>query len=409
MPLASAQTLPAGPAASTPQASRSRTTILPEPAQTLIFAPSTTTPEPLALTGNDLSIKPSLSTTYDDNIFRVDTARQPKQDELYISPQIAAQLDRVLGKQQISVGGSYQYDIFTMNSDRSRPRFAVNGRLTRSLGAFCSATPYGEFRRERSDYGDINTQVDNTQRTTRYGALLACPRPVGLFPSLAYERFTTRNSSLFDYADQSTDTYIAGIGYRKPSFGQLLLYYRRDNTDRPTLSIENNVDRFGVSFSRSISSLLAADVDLNWISLHSTDPQLSDYKGLGWRVELSSRAIPLTRLTATTTRTIVNDSLITAGYGVLSTYALGAQVRLSDLTSAALTGEYRMRDFRQNAALVRAGLSSDDSVAIRAEIARKLSDRLRLRLTGIHATRSTDTGVSEFKANQITAGADFSF
>lgn len=373
------------------------------------FLPSPTTPLPLSLRENLFQLTARAAVAYDDNIFRATDQSGNKDDELIVSPAASLDVARILGTTQVAVSGQYGYDVFTFHPDRSRPRLTVGGRATADIAGTCGITPYADYRRERTDFGDINAAVDNTSRQARFGALATCLRPAGFFPSLAFERFSTRNDDRFDFADQTTRTYIVGIGYRRPSLGQLQLYYRRDDTDRPTIGTTNTTDRFGVSFDRSISSLLSASIDLNLLSVRSTDPQVSDYTGPGWRVQLVSRAFSPLRIEATTARTIVNDTLLTNDFVLQSSYGVGVSAQISGLTGVSAGVDYRTRDFRAAPELVRGGLSSDDYILFRAGIQRRLSDRIVLRGDVSHTKRLTTPTIADFDANRITASADYRF
>ncbi len=373
------------------------------------FLPSTTTPLPLALRENLFRLTAQASVAYDDNIFRSTDESGAKDDELIVAPAAALDVARILGTTQVAVRGQYGYDIFTFHPDRSRPRLGVAGRATTNIAGTCGVTPYADYRRERTDFGDINAAIDNTSRQARFGVLATCLRPAGFFPSVAFERYSTRNDDLFEFADQTTKTYVVGVGYRRPSLGQLQLYYRRDDTDRPTIGTTNTTDRVGVSFDRAISSLLSASIDLNLLSVRSTDPQVSDYTGPGWRVQLISRAINPLRIEATTARTIVNDTLLTNDFVLQSSYGLGVTAAISGLSSVSAGVDYRTRDFRAAPELVRGGLSSDDYVVLRAGVQRRISDRIVLRGDVSHTKRLTTPTIADFDANRITATADYRF
>lgn len=373
------------------------------------FLPSPATPLPLSLDENQFRLTARTSVAYDDNIFRATDQAGTKDDELIVAPAASLDVARILGTVQVAATGQYGYDIFTFHPDRSRPRLSAGVRATTNVAGTCGVTPYADYRRERTDFGDINAPVDNTSRQARFGALVTCMRPAGFFPSAAVERYSTRNDDLFDFADQTTNTYILGVGYRRPSLGQLQLYYRRDDTDRPTIGTSNTTDRIGAAFDRSISSLLSASIDVHLLSVRSTDPEVSDYKGAGWRVQLISRAINPLRIEATTARTIVNDTLLTNDFVLQSSYGVGVSAAISGLTSASAGVDYRTRDFRAAPNLVRGGLSSDDYLVLRAGLQRRLSDRIVLRGDVSHTKRLTTPTIADFDANRITASADYRF
>lgn len=378
------------------------------PSQSL-FLPSPVAATPVSVRENDVRIDTALSTAYDDNIFRTVTGGPGRESEIIVAPRVGVTVDRVAAGAQMTINGQYGYEVFTRHPDRSRPRLALGARGTAALVATCGVTPYIDYRRERTDFGDINAAVDNTVRQTRFGMVATCQRPAGFYPLVAAERYQTQNDDRFDYADQRTRTLVAGVGYRRPSLGQALAYYRRDDVARPTSGADSTVDRFGLALDRAVSPLLSANVDLHWLSVNSADPQVVPYDGLGWRAQVVSRALAPIRLEATAARSIVFDTLLTTAYAIESAYGLSGQAAISELSSATLGVDWRSRDFRAPPALVRNGLESDRTLVLRAGLARRLSERLQLRLDATHTRRASAPAIAEFDATRAIASAELRF
>ena len=358
---------------------------------------------------NGLDIRPALTAAYEDNVYRTNPARAPKTDDFIITPSLGASYQQTFGRQRVRLGGLAGYDVFTQQSRLSKPRFIANGDATLAAGGTCTLSPTGYFRRERSDFGDINTAVQNVQRYGAINVTAECVRAAGLYPSIRYERTTTRNRNTFDYADQTTDSFVGGVGYSKPSLGRLYLYYRHDHTDRPTLDLTNNADQIGLNFIRAISSQIQADIDVQWLRVRSSEASVADYDGPGWKVALSTRVIPNALVTVNTGRRIINDSLASSGYAIQSNVGATARYAFSELTALDLNADYRRRRFRQDIAVPQTPLTSDRGYFYSAGLTRKLSEAITLRADVAQTRRRTNTGASTFTANRATIGIDARF
>lgn len=362
-----------------------------------------------ATTREGIEIMPSIRMSYEDNVLRSDPDRAPKEDDFILTPAVTATLRQTVGRHSFAVGGSAGYDVYLGSTLKNKPRLFAGAEGRLAVGGYCAVIPMASFRRERSDYGDINEAVDNIQEYSNANVTLTCPRPSGIYPSLTYDRKTTRNSQRFEFADQTTDSVIAGVGFRKPQLGDVMAYYRHDHVDRPTLGLVNKTDQVGLSFIREISSLIQLHSDVQWLRVRSTDNGIRDYDGLGWAVTVSTRAIPDTLVSFTSGRRIVNDSLAAAGYAIQTSYGASAQVALSELTSVRLTLDYRRRSFRQSPNFTINTLETDKFFAGAIGLRRKMTERLSLLLEAGHFRRRADNGGSNYNANRATIGAEMRF
>lgn len=349
-------------------------------------------------------LRPAIIAAYEDNVYRTNPDTAPKVDDFILSPELDANYQQTFGSQRLRLGGLVGYDLFAKQTKLDKPRILVSGDGTLSVAGTCKILPSGFFRRERSDFGDINSTVENVQRLSAVNVTASCPRSAGFYPTVRYERTTTRNGNAFDYADQTTNSALAGLGYSKPSLGDVLLYYRHDHIDRPTLDLTNSIDQAGINFIRAISSQWQADVDVQWLRVRSSSSLVEHYNGPGWRVALSTRAIPNTLVTLNTGRRIVNDSLVASGYAVQSSYGGSAVMAITNLTAISASIDYRRRRFRQDPGVIQTLLTSDNSLIAAASISRKLNDQFRIRLDYTNFSRHTNTGVSNYHANRLAIG-----
>lgn len=345
---------------------------------------------------------------YDDNIYRVDDRVENPTSDLIVTPWVELTYGKPIGRHDLLLRGKLGYDRFVSEGRRSKLLLDSEAKAVIRFGATCSVTPFASYRQQRADYGDLNQQTENLQRFAAFGAELACERP-GLFPVASYRRDLTRNDNAFDYADQTSDTFLGGVGYNMPSLGTITAFYERVNSDRRKLGIENRTNSYGVRFRRAVSPLTQIDADVRWLDVKSTSAAVGTYDGLGWDVSLSTSFIPRLKLTATTGRGIVNDSLIASGFAIRTRHRLEGEFAISELTSAGLYGEWERRKFRQDAALRPFSITADRNERFGAMLKRKLSDRAEVTLDAQHYKRRTDTDVAAYSGTQVTLGAALRF
>lgn len=345
---------------------------------------------------------------YDDNVYRVDNQIENPTKDIIVTPWADLTYGKPIGRHDLLLRGRVGYDQFISEGQRSKLRLDTEAKAVIRFGATCSVTPLLSYRQQRADYGDINQQTENLQRFATFGADLSCERP-GLFPVASYRRDLTRNDDAFDFADQTSDTYMAGIGYYMPSLGTLTAFYERVNSDRKKLGIENRTNSYGLRFKREVSPITQLDAELRWLDVDSDSPAVGSYNGLGWDVSVSTGIVPRLKLTATTERSIVNDSLIASGFAIRTRHRLAGEFAISELTSAGFYGELEKRKFRQDAALRPFSITADRNQRFGAMLKRKLSDRFDLSLDAQRYKRRTDTDVAEFSGTQVTLGAAIRF
>lgn len=355
-----------------------------------------------------LHLTAGLDLLYDDNVYRVDDRVEDPTGDLIVTPSLEATFGKPIGRHDILLRGKVGYDQFVSESQRSKLRIDTEAKANIRFGATCLVTPHASYRQQRADYGDLNSATENLQKFSNAGADFTCERP-GLFPVASYSHDTTRNADQFDYADQTSDTFMGGVGYAMPSLGTLTAYYERVNSKRDTLGIENRINSYGLRFQRSVSPLTQVDADVRWLDVNSDSAAVGGYSGLGWNVKLSTSIVPRLKLTGETERAIINDSLIASGFAIESRYRIGGEFSISELTAAGLYAEWDRRKFRQDAALRPYSITADRNRRFGGTLTRKLSDRFDITFDAQHYTRRTDTSVSNYSGTQVTLGAALRF
>lgn len=356
-----------------------------------------------------LSVTPTAEVAYDDNIFRTNSTRAPAVDDIIVTPALRASYQHQLGQNDLRVDGNLAYSFYTRNTDRSRALADIRGTGTIRVAGICQIQPDLRFTRQQADYGDINGPIDNFQTFSTLALKASCPRAVGFFPLVEVSRRTTRNDTLFDFADQTLVSAAGGIGYARPSLGQLALFYRYSRADRPTIGVVNRIDEAGVTFNRAVVSRVEMTVDLHYLQARSQGANVRPYRGAGWDVDLVFRPIPRIMFKGEAGRRIVNDSLVPAGFTVQSDYALTTEWRFAERTTLRGGAVLGRRQFRGDPLVIAAPFDSDRFSTLTVGLTRALGDRLNLTLDGQRTSRRTNTGVNNYDADRVAAGISYRF
>lgn len=385
--------------------------IVPAAAQTAspAFQPRDTRVERPEIRDPAFTLSAGLLGTYDDNIFRLDNQRREPVDDFILTPQVTAQYKRQIGLNDITVRGDASYGYYVRNPDRSRIQAILNTQGTFRVAGTCVLKPLARIQRQRADYGDINGSIDNFQTFTALGLEATCPRTVGFFPIVGVRRDTSDNDPRFNFANQKSVSYTAGIGYARPSIGTMTAYYNRIDSDRSAIGVNNHIDRAGVTFVRSVVSSVALKADAQYLSARSVGANVRPYRGLGWAGELIYRPLPRLSLTGTTDRRIINDTLVPAGFAVQTDYGLRADWQFAERTKITAQGSYATRSFRGDPLVIVSGINSDTLADALLRMTRRVGARVDLQVEARHISRQTDTDANQYKVTLATGGITYRF
>lgn len=347
--------------------------------------------------------------TYDDNIFRIDSARQEPVEDFILTPQVTARYKRQIGLNDITVRGDASYGYYIRNPDRSRVQAILDTQGTFRIAGTCVLKPLARIQRQRADYGDINGSIDNFQTFTALGLEATCPRTVGLFPIVGVRRDTSDNDPRFAFANQKAVSYSAGVGYARPSIGTMTAYYNRIDSERDAIGVTNHIDRAGITFVRSVVSSASLKADIQYLNARSIGADVRPYRGLGWAGELVYRPLPRLSLTGTTDRRIINDTLVPAGFAVQTDYGLRADWQFAERTQIRAQAGYATRSFRGDPLVIVSGINSDTLVDVLLRMTRRVGARIDLQAEARHISRQTDTDANQYKVTLATGGITYRF
>lgn len=373
------------------------------------FQPRDTRVERPEIRDPAFTLSAGLLGTYDDNIFRTDSARQRPVDDFILTPQVNGQYKRQIGLNDITVRADASYGYYVRNPGRSRVQAILDTQGTFRIAGTCVIKPLARIQRQRADYGDINGSIDNFQTFTALGLEATCPRTVGLFPIVGIRRDTSDNDPRFAFANQKAVSYTAGIGYARPSIGTVTAYYNRIDSDRSAIGVTNHIDRAGVTFVRSVVSSASLKADVQYLNARSDGAVVRPYRGLGWAGELVYRPLPRLSLTGTTDRRIINDTLVPAGFAVQTDYGLRADWQFAERTLIRAQASYATRSFRGDPLVIVSGINDDTLVDALVRMTRRVGARVDLQVEARHISRQTDTDANQYKVTLATGGITYRF
>lgn len=248
-------------------------------------------------------------TKYDENVSRVSDevahTRNVSRSDVSISPMITVDVERPLGSQnRVGVTGHVGYQFYRRNTQLNRERISLNADSDFKVGP-CWISPRANFSRFQTDLGDFLildqnqiVNVKNAETIIGYGAELSCGRGYGFRPVIGYDHRRGRNTAdWLKRADYDQDSYSAGVRYIGPSFGELNVFVRRTDTDRPNMFLlpgQSFIDGYkgtdyGVSYARNIGSRYQVNGSLAWSEINSKNPLVGDHSGLTWNVSGTAR------------------------------------------------------------------------------------------------------------------------
>lgn len=346
-----------------------------------------------------LTVIPSVGVRYEDNLFRNDSAITPEVEEIIVDPAIKARFGKDLGGVDAQFQAKANYEIYTRSNGVDKLGLDFAGQVKASIAGACSVRPYGRFRRQRADYGDINGTRPNVQNFSTALIEVDCKRVAGVFPFASAARIQTKNDNLFRASNQTAWSYAGGVGLTEPSLGTITAYYMHLISDRTALNFKNKVDRVGATIERAVVSHLSIYGDVHWLNVSSTDSAIRDYSGIGWEGALFVRPVPMLLLRADTKREIANDPIVPAGYSINTGYTLLARGEIGDKLELGVACRWLKRRFVRNPLVVISSIDSDRQFMPSADVTYRVTSRITVDGSVTHVRRRTNSNFNNYNAN----------
>ncbi len=310
------------------------------------------------------SISPQLRFENDDNILRLpDYLATPvgrHRSDYRTSPQVAIDIVRPIGRQQVFLNGLVGYDFYRYNKRLERERINLTGGGSASAGG-CTANTQLSYVRRQSDLADIViggptlgiSRAGNRETLITPSVGVNCGTAGGISSGLSYSHEDVENSDPFrSFADYHSSTYTARIGLNRPALGDVGLYsnYRRGIYDNRILTNGTNevVESYaaGVSVDRQFGRI-KGHVSGGITRVKSNTPGVRPFRGGTYDVQLTYIA-PRGTATLGLARSIQQSNLLGVSYSVTDDYNAGLTYRLNSRVDLAAGASVTRRRLSQS-------------------------------------------------------------
>jgi hypothetical protein len=198
------------------------------------------------------------------------------EDEIF-TPSILLNLSHPIGVGQIFLTGNAGYAFYANNTILNREVIDLAGGVS-GRWLLCQETLSGNISRQQSD---LNQQtivtVKNTVATESVNLSGTCGRDVGFSPNFSVSQLWKTNSAELDQINnERTFTAVAGLAYRRPTFGSLGLFGEFDEItfDNRTIyvgnqSLTSGFDNYtvGLRYVRQFGSRLQTTAAISYTDL----------------------------------------------------------------------------------------------------------------------------------------------
>lgn len=359
-----------------------------------------------------LRIQLTAAVVHDDNVARSSTTaaaiRGITPEDTIFTPTITVEAQKPFGRQSVYVNAVAGYNFHQENERLDAERIDIRAGVNNSLGP-CVTTLEGQYIRALSQLEDLTAgPVDNIETVTAATFSGACGRPVGLAltAEAGWEQSdnSTANRGTVDYTETKG---LAGLMYRRPTFGELTLFASASKTEYDDrLTPGGAQDGYettgaGIRYSRKLGARIEGSVSAGYTEVDPYEPGVKSYEGETYSADLTYR--PSSRLQiAGTFAKAVEPSIrfqttytIEESYGVQADYRVGSRIRL---TLGALHTD-RELEGATGAAAPLITEETLDSVfgAIRYELGRRLAITLDAR----RDERDADANLFDYTSNRV--------
>ncbi len=317
---------------------------------------------------------------YDDNILHIGDGQAPptgeKRADFRFSPSASAAIGMPFGRQQFYLGGLVGRDFYGRNTILNRNRYLIGGGLNWRLGASCTGSLAGEFRRRQNLLSEVAVVQDNVQETQVYGADANCQAPVGLGFGGHVNRTQINNLNPLRQAFDSRSTVFGpSVSYGSPGLGRFSLsgdvtasrYPRRTV---PTLDGNNaiiratdGVDIYSgrVGYQRNLGTRFSLQLGVSYLKVKPKPGAVVQFIGMpplpfvmsrpgysGGGYDATISYTPSARINAqfVASRNITSSANVGALFTVAQTYGVDLGYEIGPSINVGLGGTINRRDYR---------------------------------------------------------------
>lgn len=304
-----------------------------------------------------LLIQPTVRATYDDNMLKLSTIRSPgDRDDFRVTPTIDFTVRRLIGgRHQLTLTGLAGYDIHRNFKFLDRERIEASGDIDIAIAGTCNVRPSVNVDWAQANLSDQGFIVGNTLRRTDVAVTAACRRAAGFYPTvsgrISRQANTSTSREIFDLHNEFAS---AGIGYRVPSIGDLVVQVEYERFDRPRFRSRLGIDdqtstmRYGLLFTRAVAPRVSFRAAVNYFNVDPHDPTLQSFSGVGFEGGVNIRPSPALGINFRASRAASSQSNVGTTYLIQTNWELTATYRPVSVRSCSLAGAHGIAIFGAN-------------------------------------------------------------
>ena len=357
--------------------------------------------------------------TYDSNILRLGDQRTDNPtDNLSISPRVAIDFNRRVGRHRAFATGYAGYNFNNRFRFLNREELALNGGIDMRLGPRCRITPTASVLRAQSDLEDLGEIVTNAATVQDYNIQLSCPRPAGFYPRIGAGYYRVDNSKIRRERDQSIVDARFGLSYARPSIGDFELFgqisrfqrARRDPTPTGLLQDATNVRTIAVRFSRDVGTRFESSIQVGYTHVDPKTVDVPSFSGLTYQGNLTYNPAPPIALTLTVGREVSGRGNLGTSYYVSDNVELRSRMKLSARTTVGGGIQLSRRDFAGEDRVFQFGpRGQTEQLDVNASIGYRLAQPINLNLSGRYRLRDSENDFYDYDSLAATLSAAMSF
>jgi hypothetical protein len=352
---------------------------------------------------------------HDTNVARSNeataAARGIDPEDTIFSPGVRVDILLPASRQSFFLRGSAGRDYYEENDVLDSTRYDLLGGLNLDVGP-CDGVLMAGYQRHQSDLQDLSLVATQNIESLTSGILDAtCGREVGLAPTVRLSTTKADNSApslvTSDYRNRSA---TVGLAYRRPSFGQVSVYARHDESEYPNRLIVSGpttvqdgyeLDAVGVRYIRRLGARIEGEVSAAQTKINPEAPGVPDFEGMTYGAEVGFRATSRLRTRLRLDRQANPTIRPGAAYAIDETIQLDATYQLGarlTVDAGVLSGTSRYRGAGLSGGT---DLTKEDLTALFGAVRWDVGRRVALALDARHEERETNIAAFDYDSTRV--------
>jgi hypothetical protein len=271
---------------------------------------------------------------YDSNIARSDrevaAERHLSLGDEVSNPSVDFTLARLLGQNVLFVEGNAGYDWHRIDTSLNRENVDVAGGLNAHFGG-CQVLLTGGYSIMQEDLADESTvNTANAISTKNVTAATSCGQTIGFSPTATVsETWTDNSASQYAVVNSNTLSTTAGVAYRQPWLGTIILsgnYALTNFPNRPLPMVTDgqtvayNDFGGGITYDGHLGERIEGIATFGYTVLEANSPLLSNFHGPTYSLSVFYHMNPRIIWHASSSRATLPSNRIDAVYSVNDVY-----------------------------------------------------------------------------------------